>query len=126
MSPTVVVADDDPDIRALVELAVVRAGHTVLASVADGVAALSAASLHRPDLLILDVSMPKMSGLQVCEQLRANPATAGLRVLILSADAQHTAVQAGLDAGAGAYLPKPFSLRELRAQITELLSGTPS
>ncbi len=73
MSPTVVVADDDPDIRALVELAVVRAGHTVLASVADGVAALSAASLHRPDLLILDVSMPKMSGLQVCEQLRANP-----------------------------------------------------
>lgn len=125
MSPTVVVADDDPDIRALVELAVGRSGHTVLASVADGVAALAAASLHRPDLLILDVSMPKMSGLQVCEQLRAEPATAGLRVLILSADAQHTAVQAGLDAGADAYLPKPFSLRELRAQIAQLLSPTP-
>lgn len=121
MSATVVIADDDPDIRALIELAVQRAGHTVLASVADGDAALTAVLAHVPDMAILDVSMPKLTGLQVCARLRVNPVTAPVKILILSAAAEAEAQRSGLDAGADAYLPKPFALRALRAQITELL-----
>lgn len=122
MSATVVIADDDADIRTLIEVTVQRAGHTVLASVADGEQALAAVTAHRPELVVLDVSMPKLSGLQVCQRLRADPAIAGSQILIVSADAQPSAVQAGLAAGADAYLPKPFSLRTLRAQVDELLA----
>ncbi len=120
---TVVIADDDPDIRTLIELATQRAGHTVVASVADGEAALSAVTTHLPDLVILDVSMPRLTGLQVCAQLRAQPVTAGVRVLIVSANAHTSAVEAGFAAGANAYIAKPFSLRALRGQIADLVAG---
>jgi len=118
---TVVIADDDPDIRALIELATQRAGHTVLASVADGEAAWAAANTHLPDLVILDVCMPKLTGLQVCERLRADARTVRLRILLVSANAQDSAAHSGLVAGADAYLPKPFTLRSLRTKIAELL-----
>ncbi|WP_206518093.1 response regulator transcription factor [Rhodococcus sp. X156] len=118
---TVLIADDDPDIRRLIELAVQRAGFTVLASVGDGQAALDAAAVQLPHLAILDVSMPQVTGLQVCAALRAEHGDA-LRVLILSANAEVSAVQAGLAAGADTYLPKPFALRELRAKLGELLA----
>lgn len=121
--PTVVIADDDADIRTLIELAARRSGLTILASVADGEAALSATTAHRPDLAILDVSMPRLSGLQVCQRLRAADATAATRVLIVSANAHDSAVRSGFDAGADAYLAKPFSLRTLRGQISELVAG---
>lgn len=117
----VLVADDDADIRALVELSVRRAGHQVVASVGDGAAALAAALTHRPDLAVLDVAMPEASGLQVCRALAGQP----VKVLLLSADAQDSAVRAGLDAGADGYLPKPFALRELRERITALLAPDP-
>lgn len=120
---TVLIADDDPDIRALVELTARRAGLVVVASVEDGTAALAAAVTHRPDVAVLDVAMPGLTGLQVCARLRADPGAVGLRVLVLSADAQDTAVQAGLRAGADGYLAKPFTLRELRERLTALVAG---
>ena len=122
----VLVADDEEDIRLLVCVAVRKAGGTVVAAVADGAQALAAARTERPDLLVLDVSMPEASGLEVCEQLRADPATAGARVLLLSAGASPDDIARGLAAGADAYLPKPFTVAGLVAQVRALAVGTPS
>ncbi|MGY1823916.1 response regulator transcription factor [Geodermatophilus sp. SYSU D00079] len=121
--PTVLVADDEDDIRALVCLAVRRAGCTVVAEAADGAHALSAARTDPPDLAVLDVSMPGATGLEVCAALRATPATAGVRVLLLSAGASPDDVASGLAAGADAYLAKPFSVAGLVARVRELTSG---
>jgi len=120
--PVVVIADDDADIRHLVGVAVKRAGARTGASVADGAAAWQAIREIEPELAILDVAMPKMSGLQVCRSVRANPGTAGTRVLLLSAAVHPTAVEAGLAAGADVYSLKPFSPRSLAVQIKDLLS----
>ena len=119
----VLVADDEEDIRLLVCVAVRKAGCTVVAAVADGAQALLAARAERPDLLVLDVSMPEASGLEVCEQLRADPATAGARVLLLSAGASPDDIARGLAAGADAYLPKPFTVAGLVAQVRTLTVG---
>ena len=122
----VLVADDEEDIRLLVCVAVRKAGATVVAAVADGAEALAAARTERPDLLVLDVSMPGASGLEVCEQLRADPATAAARVLLLSAGASPDDVARGLAAGADAYLPKPFTVAGLVDQVRRLTVGTPA
>ena len=119
----VLVADDEDDIRDLVCLAVGRAGALVLHSVADGTAALAAARAELPQLAVLDVSMPGATGLEVCAALRADPATAGITILLLSAGASADDIARGLAAGADAYLPKPFSVAALVRQIRELTTG---
>jgi CheY-like chemotaxis protein len=119
----VLVADDEEDIRLLVTLAVRKAGCSVVAAVADGAQALDAARLHRPDLAVLDVSMPAATGLEVCAALRADPANAGCRVLLLSAGASPDDIARGLAAGADAYLPKPFTVAGLVAQVRLLTAG---
>ena len=119
-SPRVLVADDDPDIRDLVCLAVRRAGGTVVASVGDGRAALAAVRDQPPTRAVLDVSMPGASGLEVCTALRADGATAGVRVLLLSAGASPDDVARGLAAGADAYLAKPFGVAELVRRVRDL------
>ncbi|MGK5111852.1 MULTISPECIES: response regulator transcription factor [unclassified Geodermatophilus] len=124
--PRVLVADDEDDIRALVCLAVRRAGCTVLADVPDGTTALATARADRPDLAVLDVSMPGATGLEVCTALRADPATAGIAVLLLSAGASSDDLARGLAAGADAYLPKPFSVAGLAARVRELTTGAPA
>ena len=122
----VLVADDEDDIRALVALAVSKAGCTVVASVADGAAALDAARAELPDLAVLDVSMPGATGLEVCAALRADPATAGIRILLLSAGASLDDVARGLAAGADAYLAKPFSIAGLVHQVRALTARQPA
>ena len=124
--PRVLVADDEDDIRALVGLAVRRAGCSVVGSVADGDAALATARAELPDLTVLDVSMPGRSGLEVCGELRADAATAGVRVLLLSAGASAEDVARGLAAGADAYLPKPFSVADLVREVRALTTGQPA
>jgi DNA-binding response OmpR family regulator len=121
--PVVVIADDDADIRHLVGVAVQRAGASVGASVSDGAAAWQAILDIEPDLAILDVAMPRMSGLQVCRAVRADPAIADTRVLLLSAAVHTTAIEAGLAAGADLYSHKPFSPRSLAMQIRNLLTA---
>src|SRR5215217_6557452 len=116
----VLVADDEPDIRDLVCLAVRKAGPAEVTAVADGTAALAAARLQLPDLAVLDVSMPGATGLEVCSALRADPATAGTAILLLSAGASLDDVARGLSAGADAYLAKPFSVAGLVSQIRGL------
>jgi CheY-like chemotaxis protein len=122
----VLVADDEEDIRALVCLAVRKAGGAEVTAVADGTAALAAARNGLPDLAVLDVSMPGATGLEVCAALRADPATAGIRILLLSAGASLEDVARGLAAGADAYLAKPFSVAGLVHQVRQLTERQPA
>ncbi len=117
MTFTVVIADDDNDIRDLVVIAVERAGLRVVATAADGIAALAALREHQPDLAILDVTMPGLTGIQVCEAVRDDPTFADLRILLVSASVDEAAQRAGLAAGADYFLPKPFSPRQLVAWL---------
>ena len=122
----VLVADDEDDIRALVCLAVAKAGCTVTSSLADGSTALTTARAELPDLAVLDVSMPGATGLEVCTALRADPDTAGIRILLLSAGASLDDVARGLDAGADAYLAKPFGVASLVHQVRALTARQPA
>ncbi|MFD2093581.1 response regulator transcription factor [Blastococcus deserti] len=122
----VLVADDEEDIRALVGLAVTKAGCTVTSSVADGITALTTARAEVPDLVVLDVSMPGATGLEVCAALRTDPSTAEVRILLLSAGASPDDVARGLAAGADAYLAKPFGMARLVHQIRALTTRQPA
>jgi DNA-binding response OmpR family regulator len=117
VSGTVVIADDDGDIRALVRISATRAGLDVVAEVEDGDAALAAIRLSIPDIAILDVAMPGLSGLDVCRLVRAESALDGVRILLLSASVDEPTITAGMNAGAADYLSKPFSPRELAARL---------
>jgi DNA-binding response OmpR family regulator len=119
----VVVADDDADIRALVAIAMRRAGIELVADVASGDEALIAIREHVPDIVILDVSMPGMTGLDVTRELRADPSLDGIRVFLLSAGVTEAAIAAGKEAGADEYLIKPFSPRELAVRIGDALTA---
>ena len=117
----VLIADDDADIRDLVAFKLEQAGYEVITA-EDGPAALSAAHDKVPDIAVLDVSMPGMSGLDVCRMLRADPSTADMMIIMLTARAQETDVEGGFSAGADDYLIKPFSPRELTSRVQALLS----
>ena len=118
--PLVVCADDDEDILSLVTLRLERAGYEV-AKATDGDAAVEAVRARRPALAILDVMMPKRTGYEVLAELRADPSLAGLKVILLSARVQEADVERGIDAGADAYLAKPFKAPELVEKVQELL-----
>lgn len=119
----IVVADDDVDIRELVEFKLSTMGHEIVA-VGDGAAALEACRKQRPDLAILDVMMPGMSGLEAMKAIREEPALAGLPVILLTARAQESDVENGLGSGADDYITKPFSPRELAARVEALVTGS--
>ena len=124
MAVTVVlVADDDADIRDLVAFKLEQAGLEVIA-VEDGQAALEQARARQPTLAVLDVSMPGLSGIDVCRMLRADPATAGMLIIMLTARVQEQDVEGSFSAGADDYVTKPFSPRELVSRIQALLSRT--
>jgi len=116
----VLCADDDEDILSLVALRLERAGYEVVTAV-DGDEALRVAQERRPALAVLDVMMPKRTGYEVLSALRADEALGELKVILLSARVQESDVARGLDAGADAYLPKPFKAPELVAKVEELL-----
>jgi CheY-like chemotaxis protein len=120
--PVVVIADDDTDIRRLIELACGRAGTSIGASVADGVAALQAIRDVQPDMVIMDVSMPGLTGLEVCRSVRSDPDIARIPIMLLSAAVQPEAIRVGLAAGADRYAHKPFSPRSLSRDIQALLT----
>jgi len=117
----VLVADDDADIRDLVAFKLEQAGFEVIA-VEDGQTALDQARGRQPTLAVLDVSMPGLSGIDVCRMLRSDPATAGMLIIMLTARVQEQDVEGGFSAGADDYVTKPFSPRELVSRIQALLS----
>jgi PleD family two-component response regulator len=113
-------ADDNADMRSMVRTIMEAAGHDVrLAS--DGVDALEAVAQKEPDLLILDLEMPRMSGFEVCRTIKANPVTARIPVLMLTGMGAVEYKVEGFEAGADDYLAKPFDPRELRARVAALL-----
>lgn len=116
----VLIADDDEDVLALLKLLLERSGHEVVA-VCDGAQALTSVHARKPDLAVLDITMPRVDGLEVLRRLRADAETNGLPVVLLSAQAQEADVKRGFAAGASAYVKKPFSPRELVERITALL-----
>lgn len=118
MSRTVVLADDDPDIRALVAIAAKKAGLEVIGQGVDGDDAWELIQQLSPDMVILDVSMPGKTGLEVCRLIKAHGTLYTTRVLVLSAAVDEGSLAAGMAAGADQYLFKPFSPRDLAAQLT--------
>jgi DNA-binding response OmpR family regulator len=119
---TILIVDDDTDIRELVAFKLSRAGFSVHCA-SDGEAGLAAAEQLRPDLVLLDWMMPRLTGLEVCRRLRASPATAAIPVILLTAKAQEADVQLGFTAGADDYVRKPFSNRELLSRVEAVLGG---
>ncbi len=117
----ILVADDDPDIVALVSAVLRRAGFDVVEA-SDGAEALELLRTRRPQLAVLDISMPKLDGLEVLRSMRAEPETSGLPVVLLSARAQEADVRDAYAQGASKYVRKPFSPRELVAVVRELLA----
>jgi DNA-binding response OmpR family regulator len=118
--PVVLVADDDPDILQLIAFRLERAGYEVVQAT-DGEQALQLATELHPDLAVLDVTMPKLTGYDVTRRIRADDATRQMRVILLTARVQETDVALGFASGADDYLKKPFSPEELRARVQALL-----
>ena len=122
MTKRVLVVDDEPSIVISVEFLMKREGFEV--SVArDGEDALALIGSERPDLVVLDVMMPKLNGFEVCERVRADPAFADMRILMLTAKGREAEMSKGLALGADAYMAKPFSTRDLVARVKELLES---
>lgn len=117
----VLVAEDDPITRELLLFRLQSEGHDVMA-VEDGGGALTSAHERVPDIAVLDVHMPGMSGFDVCRALRADPATARIPVIMLTASAQEADVATGFGSGADDYVIKPFNPRELSDRLRALLA----
>jgi two-component system phosphate regulon response regulator PhoB len=109
---TILLAEDDPDIRHLVAYKLQRSGFDVVEA-ADGFAALQAARRAAPDLVLLDVRMPELNGLDVCRELRAAAGTTDVPIIILTARSRPQDLEQAYAAGATDYIVKPFSPREL-------------
>ncbi len=122
-APLILCADDDEDILALVALRLERAGFRV-ARATDGHLALALARELRPDVAVLDVMMPLLTGIEVVHALRADASTKGVRTILLSARVQESDIGNGLAAGADAYLAKPFRAPELVELVQELLAAS--
>lgn len=120
--PLVLVAEDDADVRELVVRKLRSEGWEVI-SVMDGPSALEIARTARPDLVLLDVMMPGMTGLQICAELRAHVATKDLPVVLITARGRAMDVEEGYEAGADDYIVKPFSPRDLVSRIRAGLAG---
>jgi len=118
--PVVLVADDDPDILQLVAFRLERAGYAVVQAI-DGEQALRVATELEPDLAVLDVMMPKLTGYDVTRRLRQHDATKRMPVILLTARVQEADVARGFEAGADDYLRKPFSPQELGARVQAVL-----
>ncbi|HEX2173724.1 MAG TPA: response regulator [Dehalococcoidia bacterium] len=123
MSARIVVADDEADIRRLIVFTLKRRGYQVLEASA-GDAALDLIRRERPDLAVLDVMMPGLTGLEVAGALGADPATRSIPIVMLSAKGQSVEIEAGLASGARAYLVKPFAPQDLAARVAEILAGS--
>jgi DNA-binding response OmpR family regulator len=117
----VLVVEDEQDLAGLIKHTLERSGEAAVQIAGNGQAALQAVEASRPDLMILDLNLPVLSGLDVCRLLKARPATASLPIIMLTARASEGDRVAGLDAGADDYVTKPFSLRELAARVRAVL-----
>ncbi len=120
MSKTILIVDDEPNILLSVEFLMKREGFEVRTA-EDGQVAIEMLAENRPDLMILDVMMPRKNGFDVCKQVRADPDFKNLPIILLSAKGREVEIAKGLSLGADAYITKPFSTHELVSKVKELL-----
>lgn len=122
---TILVVDDEPDIVELISYNLQQQGHTVLTA-SDGAQALELAKARLPDLVVLDVMMPKITGIEVAKRLRAQSETAAMPIIMLTAKSAEADELEGLGVGADDYITKPFSMQVLLARINALTRRTSS
>jgi DNA-binding response OmpR family regulator len=116
----ILIAEDERDIRDLIAFTLKYNGYEVV-SATNGEEALALAQQEKPDLVLLDVRMPRMTGYEVCQQIKADESLKDTPVVFLSAKGQESEVQAGMDAGAIDYILKPFSPDQLIARVADLI-----
>jgi DNA-binding response OmpR family regulator len=122
VAATILVVDDDPVILQLLQVNFEMEGFTVITA-ADGQEGVERTRADRPDIVVSDVMMPRMSGLELVAELKGDPDTATIPVLLLTAKAQHADISAGLDQGADDYVTKPFEPLELVDRVNRLLGS---
>lgn len=122
MTKKILIADDEPNIVTALEFLLQRNGYEVHIA-RNGESALKLIEAHLPDLVLLDVMMPVKNGYEVCQSLKSDPATRAVKVVMLSAKGRDVEVAKGLELGADAYVTKPFSTRDLVAQIRDMLGA---
>jgi DNA-binding response OmpR family regulator len=120
MTKNVLVVEDEPNIILSLEFLVKEAGYKVRVA-RDGEEALRAVTEDRPDVILLDVMIPKRDGYDVCQTIRANPAWKDLRIIMLTARGRAAEREKGLALGADDYITKPFSTRELTLRLKQIL-----
>mgnify|MGYP003585963555 FL=1 len=120
MAKTILVADDEPAVLRSLEFILKKEGYRVLTAV-NGQEAYDQASANLPDLVLLDVQMPRMDGNQVCRQLRDTPASASLYIIMITAKGQESDRVNSMESGANEYITKPFSPRKVIARVKEIL-----
>ncbi|TWX69677.1 response regulator [Colwellia demingiae] len=120
MSKTILIADDEKNILISLEFLMKREGYLVVTA-HDGQEAIDAISREHPDLVLLDVMMPKKTGFDVCQEVRANPVLKDILILMLTAKGRDTDIAKGLAMGANGYVIKPFSTRELAQKVRDML-----
>ena len=123
--PRVLIVDDEPNIVLSLHFLLTREGYEVDIA-RDGESALELAARHPPDLVVLDLMLPGLDGYEVCRRLRAAPATAAAKIVVVTARAREAERVRGLEEGADAYVTKPFSTRELIATVASFLGRTPA
>jgi DNA-binding response OmpR family regulator len=124
MSHSILIADDEPNIVLSLEFLLEEAGYRVRVA-RDGQEAIDAVAIEPPDLILLDVMLPRLSGFDVCQRIRANPAWRGIRVVMLSAKGREVEVHKGLALGADAYVTKPFAINDLLAEVARQMQREP-
>jgi DNA-binding response OmpR family regulator len=118
----VLIVDDEPNIVTALEFLLEKRGYEVTIAV-NGEEALAQVETFKPDLILLDVMMPKVSGYEVCQRLRSDPRWQNIKIVMLSAKGREVEVSKGMSLGADLYVTKPFASTELVATIDRLLSG---
>ncbi len=124
MTHKILIADDEPNIVISLEYLMKREAYEVTVA-RDGQEAIDAILRERPDLVLLDVMMPRKTGFQVCQEVRANEQVKDTLILMLTAKGRETDVAKGLALGANAYITKPFSTKELVRRVREMLERIP-
>jgi len=122
MSKKILIADDEPNIVISLEFLMQNSGYQVQTA-ANGDEALRYITEFHPDLILLDIMLPRKNGFEVCQKIRENPAWNGIKVVMLTAKGRESEVTKGLALGADAYITKPFATKELLAQVQRLLGA---